>query len=277
VDAWVVGAELVLVGCHRVRVLGRSVTNGRDVAAPDVSDEQCKPLVVGVTDGALVLAGSRAVDVHTGKTRSVTLPDGGADEIGGATYQSDDAGGWRLERRRRAGYDVWPVAQGKDSLFAYGPDGLVRAADPTTGQVVWEYGTGLEIRGEEPGVRPPVVWSASGGEVVAVRSRSATGHDRVLLFRHGASVAPPWTGVVRGRGKAGEALLEGHRVHAAGHTTLFDEKGEYSFTVSTRGTLLVGSDPCGDGCDVSTAAVDVDPRHGQYTVDLPVRFSQACH
>jgi hypothetical protein len=287
----VVGEKLVLVGCRRLRVLDTDLDKGRDVPAPDVSDKSCQSLVVGVRDGALLARGlpgakgaeshGRAVDIETGQGRDVpaVAPDagaGGADQ-GAASYNRDDAGVVHLARQRRAGYEVWPLAVGKDSVFSYGPDGLVRAADAATGRVVWEYGTGLAVRGDEENARPPVVWNMKGQEILVARSRSVKGHDGMIVFRHGDAPAPLWTGTVRGHAKGAGFSVEGNGVHAAGRSGVLDAKGGFSLPVATRGTMLVVGDPCGAGCDLSTEAVDVDPAHGPYTVDLKVKvFQQGC-
>jgi hypothetical protein len=269
-----------LVGCHRLRLLETDLTKGRDVPAQEVSDKSCNPLVVGVRDNALLLAGSppRAVDIATGHVGGIAQVDAGVDtDAGAASYNRDGTGVVWLERHPRSGYEVWPLVAGKDSLFSYGPDGLVRATDPATGRVVWEYGTGLEVRGDEDAARPPLLWNMKGEEILVARSRSVHGNDGIILFRHGTAPTPVWTGTVRGHAKGASFSLEGNRVHAAGRSMLLDAKSAYSLPISARGTLLVGADACGAGCDLPTEAVDVEPGHGPYTVDLKVKlFEQGC-
>ncbi len=279
-DARRVGSRLVLVGCHKLRILDTDLEKGRDVPAPDVSDKGCRPLVAGVADGALVLRGKapRAVDIETGKTHALAAnaapsADGAPDE--GASYDSGDAGVTRLVRHPRTEWHVWQLVTGKDALYSYGPDGLVRAADPRTLEVVWEYGTGLDVQGEGMNTPVPVLWTLNGEEILVASGRSAAGHDGILLFHHGAAATPLWVGTVHGQVKG--ATGEGDHVHAAGHTATTDKAGVYSLDVATRGTLLVVGDACGAGCDLSTEAVELQPGHGPYKVDLTVSVhDQAC-
>ena len=278
-EAWLVKKKLVLVKCGEALVLENgNVTNGKTIKNDAFGSQatQCVSQIRGVVGDALVVQNSKGqpgslLDVATDKVTPVTDVDAASHASNNpfGSWVSDASGVHFVRGKKGDGQQDYVL--GKDALYAGADQGILRAADLKTGELIWEHGIEGTLASD------PVVWETT-EEIIAVPIRpvSTKVGNSILLFHRGDDVVPLWTGTIHGKLK-GDLSLMAPPIRAASSQAPIAKNGEYTLQVSTRGPVLVSATCAGAGCDIPSQLLDVSTAKPSYEVDLVIKtFEQGC-